>query len=180
MPDAANASESSSALSGIVRWAGGIAASVIAAVLIYHFTRPTPPPQSLDFYGVVADAASHALISNAKIVVSLGSNSVSQETDALGKYNVVLESAAPGSVMGDVTVSAGGYQEYSNTVPLQPGSNFAEITLQSVHPAPPAAAAAPGTGVAVPHVPLHVGIILRPPPPDFKKRASAAVMKLNH
>jgi hypothetical protein len=183
MPGTASTSESSSVLSGFIKWAGGIAASVIAAVLIYHFTRPPPTPiQSVDFYGVVADAASHALISNARVVVSLGTNSVSQQTDSLGKYNLVLMPASSGEVMGDIKISASGYQEYSNSVPLRPGGNFAEITLQSVHsPAAPAAvAAASGPTAGSLHIPLHVaGIVLRQPPPNFK-RPVAAVMKPNH
>jgi hypothetical protein len=184
MAEAASTSPSTSPLSGFLKWVGGIAASVITAVLIYYLTRPAPPPpppQSMEFYGVVADAVSHALIPNAMVVLALGSNSISQQTDALGKYTLVLESAGPGAVMGNVKISAAGYMPYSNTVPLQPGNNFAEITLQTVTPsaAPtaPAQPGVPGEGVAAPsRIPVHAGITLRPPPRDFVKRRSEAIL----
>lgn len=181
MPDTADTAGSSSMFSGLIKWVGGIAASVIAAVLIYHFTHPTPPPPpvpSVEIYGVVADAASHALIANAMVVLSLGSGSVSQQTDSLGKYNMVLESAGTGPVMGDVKITAAGYQPYNNSVTLQPGSNFAEITLQSEQPSPPIVGAAPGAASGSLQLPARAGITFRPPPSGFVKRQSMVVMRM--
>lgn len=181
MPDNARSSSSSSVLSGFIKWAGGIAAAVLAAVLIHYFTLPPSPPTQFAFYGMVTDAASHALISNARVVVSVGANSVSQATDPLGKYNVVLTSAGSGAVMADIKISASGYQEYDNSVALTPGTNFTDFPLQSVHaPAAPPAVAAPAPGAGPIQVAVHAApIVFRKPPPDFK-RPAAVLMKLHH
>ena len=188
MAEAASAPASESTLSGLMKWTGGIIASVITAVSIYHLTRPVPAPppeQSAAFYGVVADANSRTPISNAMVAIALGQNSVSQHTDNLGQYNVVLESTGSNAVMGNLNVSADGYKAYSNTIALQPGNNFAEITLQSTVPTPVAAsppaqqqpgAAASGAAVA-PSQSVRAAIAFQKPPPNFVRRQSEAILR---
>jgi hypothetical protein len=135
--------------SSFFKWVGGIAASVITAVLIYHFTnppQPPPPPPTVAptaVNGIVADSTSHELIRNAVVTVALGPNSAHQATDALGRYSVVLASTSADPNMGNVDVQAPGHLAYSNTVLLRPGDNYAEITIDAVPPTPPTVAAAP-------------------------------------
>lgn len=173
-------------LSGLIKGLGGIAASVIAGVSIYYLTRtPPPPPQptrAMEFYGVVADAEHHTLIPNATIVLAVGQNSVSQRTDSLGQYNVALESTVTGVVMGSMQISANGYQSYSNTVKLHPGTNFAEIALESNAHAPVAApeaphAETPAGGGAIAEKPVRAGIIFSAPPRNFNRTQSAVVLR---
>lgn len=142
--------------SSFFKWVGGIAASVITAVLIYHFTTPPQPPPPTPTVaptavnGIVADSTSHELIRNALVTVALGPNSAHQETDALGRYSVVLASTSPDPNMGNVDVQAPGHLTYSNTVLLRPGDNYAEITIDAVPPPAPAAPAGAPAPVAAP------------------------------
>jgi hypothetical protein len=178
--------------SAFLKWIGGIAASVITAVLIYHFTEPTPPPPPppsvapTAVNGIVADSATHELIRNALVTVALGPNSAHQATDALGRYSVVLASTSPDPNMGNVDVEAPGHLAYSNTVLLRPGDNYAEITIDAVPPPPAGAPAAtptpdtaptpaatpaqPNPGVAInPALIAHGRIVLKAPPPGYTK-----------
>jgi hypothetical protein len=90
--------------------------------------------------------------------------------------------------MGNLNVSANGYKSYSNTVALQPGNNFAEITLQSNAPTPvatvppgqrqPGAAASPaGATAPLPQsVPARAAITFQKPPPNFIRRKSEVIL----
>ena len=177
--------------SAFLKWIGGIAASVITAVLIYHFTQTTPPPPPpptvapTAVNGIVADSTTHELISNALVTVALGPNSVHQATDALGRYSVVLASTSPDPNMGNVDVEAPGHVSYSNTVLLRPGDNYAEITIDAVPlpapaapagapppvaaPAPAPAAQGPAAGGMNPALIAHARIVLKAPPPGYTK-----------
>jgi hypothetical protein len=176
--------------SGLLKWIGGIAASVITAVLIYYLTRPTPTPPVIEptaLNGVVADSVSHQLIPNASVTVALGQNSAHQSTDELGRYSVVLASIGPDANMGSVDIQAQGYVTYTNTVALRPGDNYAEITIDAVPPrvsvaVPPAQPASPsqhgkptGPAAAIPAHPAlvpHAQILLKAPPPGYTKAAT--------
>jgi hypothetical protein len=177
--------------SSFFKWVGGIAASVITAVLIYHFTnppQPPPPPPTVAptaVNGIVADSTSHELIRNAVVTVALGPNSAHQATDALGRYSVVLASTSPDPNMGNVDVQAPGHLAYSNTVLLRPGDNYAEITIDADPPPAPAAPAgapapvaapaaaptqpAPGPVAVNPALIAHARIVLKAPPPGYTK-----------
>jgi hypothetical protein len=182
--------------SSFFKWVGGIAASVITAVLIYHFTQPTPPPPPppsvapTAVNGIVADSTSHELIRNALVTVALGPNSAHQATDALGRYSVVLASTSPDPNMGNVDVQAPGHLAYSNTVLLRPGDNYAEITIDAVPPPPPDTAAGapvpapaaptptpaatptqptPGIGAVSPALAARARIVVKAPPPGYTK-----------
>ncbi len=177
--------------SGFLKAVGGIAGSVITAVLIYYLTRPAAPKPVIEptaLNGFVADAVSHQLVRNASVTVALGQNSAHQLTDAMGRYSVVLASTGPNANMGSVDIQAPGYVAYSNTVALRPGDNFAEIVIDAIPlasattPAPPPAVApqpAPAdtsvsTGPVAAVPPQHVAIkraqiILRQPPPNYVK-----------
>jgi hypothetical protein len=180
--------------SAFLKWIGGIAASVITAVLIYHFTQTTPPPppppsvEATAVNGIVADSVTHELIRNALVTVALGPNSAHQATDALGRYSVVLASTSPDPNMGNVDVQAPGHLAYSNTVLLRPGDNYAEITIDAVPPPAPAAPAGapapvaaptpaaaaptqqtPGPAAVNPARIARAQIVLKAPPPGYTK-----------
>jgi hypothetical protein len=179
-------SATTSTFSSLLKGVGGIAASVIAAVLIYYLTRPaptppTPPPvQTTEINGFVADAASLKLLPNAVVVVALGQNSVSQQTDELGRYNVALVNTGSALVMGEVSTKANGYKPYSNTVALKPGDNFAVITLEPDSTAPPRkespALAAP-VAPAPQSVVTHAAITFRIPPANYIRKPEAVILR---
>jgi hypothetical protein len=172
-----------SSIGAVLTWAGGIASAVITAVLIYHFTQPTPTPpvtppaqaiSPVALNGVVADATTHTLIGSATVIVTLGPNTVQQVTDPLGRYSVVLAPVGADANMGNVKVAAPGYVAYSNSVALQPGDNYAEIAIDPVPP--PAPSPTPGSPVKV--QPIQVlppaAIVLKRPPPNYVKSAETA------
>jgi hypothetical protein len=174
--------------SAFLKWIGGIAASVITAVLVYYLTRPAPPPTppvaQTEMDGYVADSVSQKLVRNASVTVRLGQNSVHQLTDQSGRYSVVLASTGSEPNMGSVDVRASGYADYSNTVPLRPGENFAEILIDEI---PPSSAAAPpreptlggSPAGARPEPPLErpavarAQIIFKAPPSNWTKATTA-------
>jgi hypothetical protein len=176
------ASESNAA--SFLKWAGGIIASVLTAVLIYYFTKPAPVPPppvviaQTGFDGFVQDAVTHNLLQGATMTLTLGQNSIVQTTDTSGKYSVVLPSPNADASMGMVSITATGYQPYSNSVELKPGDNYAVIPISAVAvPAPPSAPLAPGAGqdhspVAAqppPEKGFASKIIITRPPPNFVK-----------
>jgi hypothetical protein len=182
MPEAANPpappSPSKSIFSALGKWVAGIATAVITALLVYHFTPQ--PSQSIDFYGIVIDAASNAFIPNATVEVTLNQNSVSQQTDTQGRYNFALANPASGSAMYQVTTSAQGYRSYTNSIALQPGSNsLVEIPLQSdaAAAAPPPSGGQPQPGTGAPTaVRPHPVFTIRPALPLDARRQTQAQM----
>jgi hypothetical protein len=172
-----------SSIGAVLKWAGGIASAVITAVLIYHFTQPTPTPAvtppaasmaPVALNGVVADANTHTLIGSATVVVTLGPNTVQQVTDPLGRYSVVLAPVGADANMGNVKVSAPGYVEYANSVALQPGDNYAEIAIDAVPPAAPTPTPGKPSQVQPIHVSPKAAIVVKKPPPAYKKAAVTA------
>jgi hypothetical protein len=186
-------------LAAFLKWAGGIVSAVLIAVLTFWLTRtPTPPapapvaatvpPVALN--GVVANSETHELIGSANVTVVLGTNTVQQLTDPLGRYSVVLAPVGPAANMGSVKIAAPGYQEYENTVALQPGDNYAEIAIDPVPVVtavvPPEAvggAAKTSTGKAAPAaqpakeetIPVkQAAIVLKKPPENYVKKAVTA------
>jgi len=164
MPD--DNSKSWTLLKGI----GGVASTVIAAVLIYYFTRPTPvtpPPPTLSVEGLVTNETTHDPVANASVTVSIGSNSVQQNTDTEGRYSVVLNGTTTAN-MGTIAIQAAGYDPYSNTVALTTGENFTEIPID---PIPQPAPGQPATIVTT-HKPKP--IILKLPPSNYTKKKDIA------
>jgi len=188
-----------SPMGAFLKWAGGIVSAVLIAVLTFWLTRTPTPPQPtptvppVGLNGVVANSDTHVLIGSATVAVTLGSNTVQQTTDPLGRYSVVLAPVGPDANMGTVKISAPGYMEYSNSVALQPGDNYAEIAIDPVSspvadvppPAPAPSQAAPGQSAAKPQggqmavkakpsapetIPvLKAAIVLKKPPPNYVK-----------
>jgi hypothetical protein len=196
-------SNSGSGLGAFLKWAGGIVSAVLIAVLTFWLTRtpapaptpPTVPPVGLN--GVVANSDTHVLIGSATVAVTLGPNTVQQTTDPLGRYSVVLAPVGQTANMGTVKIAAPGYLEYTNSVALQPGDNYAEIAIDpapspvvAAVPAPTPTVAAPQAGAPQATAPtamktmaarrvesipvLKAGIVLKKPPANYVKSSVTA------
>jgi hypothetical protein len=173
----------------VLTWAGGIAATVIAGVLLFYFTgqksQQQPPQQPAQFVqvgppqvgldGFVLDVVSQKPIADAIVTADVGSALGSQHTDAQGRYAFFMDSTTPPAQSINIDVLAGGYVHYTNTVPIaSTGITFAGVQLQP--DAAPAAAPQPGQPVA------PVKILPRPPlilhiPKNYYRRADSAALK---
>ncbi|MGA8938224.1 MAG: hypothetical protein WB439_03585 [Acidobacteriaceae bacterium] len=167
-------------------WVGGIAATVIAGVLIYHFTaaKPTPPPTpatQIGLNGFVEDSVTQKPIVDAIVTANLGAKLASQPTDSEGRYAFIMDSTTPPAQSINVDVLSGGYEHYAATVPLTGGDTFAGLQLQPIQTAP---ALLPGQ-IAVPHPGIDAAPLKVPPkqalilhaPKNYNKRAEIAALK---
>jgi hypothetical protein len=172
--------DTQSNVKAVVTWAGGIAATVIASVLIYHFNQPTPtppppPPTQVGLGGFVLDLATQKPVVDAMVTADLGNKFGSQPTDSEGRYLFFIDSTTPPAQSINIDVLAGGYVHYTNTVPIaSTGITFAGIQLQS--DAAPVAAPQPGQPVA----PIH--LLPKPPlilhiPKNYAMRVDPAALK---
>jgi len=154
----------------LLKGIGGVAGTVIAAVIIYFITRPTPPPPTtptVSFEGLVSNETTHDPVANASVTVTIGPNSVQQNTDMEGRYSVVLNGSSTAN-MGAIAIQAAGYDPYSNTVALTTGENFTEIPIDPIPPAAPGQPAA----IVTTHKPKP--IILKAPPATYTRKKDVA------
>jgi len=152
----------SSALSSFVKWAGGIAASVITAVLIFWLTRPphppqpTPKPASLVVAGRVFDLSSNKLLPGVNVTLSAGSYSGHQSTDSEGRYGFSVDGVDPSSI-ATLTIVASGYAPdpyIAEQTLVQMSDSDGDEPLNSATP-PAAPTAGPG---AAPQAPTNLRI----------------------
>jgi hypothetical protein len=172
--------DSSTKSGAFLTWAGGIAATVIASVAIYYFTRPipTPPPPpttQVGLGGFVVDVVTQKPIFDAIVTADVGNKLGSQHTDNEGRYAFSVDSTTPPAQSINIDVLAGGYAHYTNTVPIaSTGITFAGIPLQP--DAAPVAAPQPGQPVApvktLPRPPLILHI-----PKNYAMRVDSAALK---
>jgi hypothetical protein len=167
--------------SPFLKWTGGIALIVAASVLIFHFTRPTPPKgiAPTEFDGFVADAASRQLLRDASVTVSLGDYTAQTKTDTFGRYSLVFPSPNSDASTATVSVKTSGYLPAENQVSLHPGSNYAEITLSTrLYPSLAEVSPPPGGGPGLKPVAASTNsaaaagkaeIVLKRLPSDFMK-----------
>jgi hypothetical protein len=199
---AGNESEVKSSLGAVLTWAGGIAGSVIAAVLIYHFTqapKPVPPPTYPQFglTGLVTDGSSRQPIANAIVTASFENNIKSYTTDGSGAYAFTMDGAKNGPDVVTVDVVANGYNFFrASNLEIDPGDNYAGFPLISNAPVavaptpapaatgntaaaqPPAAGPTGTTGVAV-HPAFNPGlVVMRVPPKNFVRPGISTYMAL--
>lgn len=147
-------------------WAAGILATVISAVLVYHFTQSTPQPSpvpQVQIQGNVLDASSNRLLEGARVEVVVNKSSVEQSTTADGSYGFTITGVDP-QTMGQVTVTQAGYKPGGATAPLQDLGfrNYALEPLAASQPAP----ALPGGLAAKPQFPAGSHPYVKRP--DFK------------
>jgi|KBSMisStandDraft_5_1062788.scaffolds.fasta_scaffold15860_2 hypothetical protein len=176
--------------SSVLKWVGGIAAFVVAAVLLFFFTKPGPDKNAIaptEFNGFVTDGTSRQLIRNASITVTLGQNSAHQQTDTFGRYSIEFASPSAEASIASLEIQAMGYGEYKNTLALRPGSNYAEIVLDALPASqraesnpPPALADSVAGMTSDTQAPAlrqatfgKAHIYLRAMPPDFMKAQTA-------
>lgn len=163
----------------LLSWIGGIAATVIAGVLVYHFTtpptpKPTLPPTQVGLNGFVEDDVTQKPVVDAIVTADLGAQLASQPTDSEGRYAFIINSTTPPSRSINVDVLAGGYEHYTATVALTGGDTFAGIQLQPI-PAPvvplhPGQLGAPVQAAPKPTLILRV-------PRNYNMRADSAALK---
>jgi hypothetical protein len=159
--------DSQTKFGALLTWAGGIIATIIAGVVIFYVTRPTPPNQ-VGLNGFVEDNVTQQPVPDAIVTANLGNKLASQPTDSEGRYAFIMDSTTPPTQSIHIDVLAGGYEHYSATVPLTSGDTFAGLQLQPV----PASTAANGiangmgngmvNGAHIPHAPSKL-----PPKPEF-------------
>jgi hypothetical protein len=168
-------------LGAVLTWAGGIAATVIASVAIYYFTRPAPPPPTtqVGINGFVEDDVTQKPVANALVTANLGAKLASQPTDSEGRYAFIMDSTVPPAQSINVDVLAGGYQHYTATISLTGADTFAGVPLQPVSaPVPPPAVGQPAPGQLAapvqlppkPHLILHI-------PKNYAMRLDKAALK---
>jgi hypothetical protein len=182
--------DNTSKTGALLTWAGGIAATVIASVMIYHFTNPPViPTVQVGIDGFVADAISQKPITNAIVNANLGSTFASQPTDNEGRYSFIINTTTPapgGSI--NVDVLAGGYAHYTAAVPIAAaGDTFAELsivpTAAQIPVAAPPAQPAPGNPAAVgaplqtQPQPVPVPRLIFRAPRNYMKRIDTAALK---
>lgn len=107
-------------------WLGGIAATVIAGVLIYHFTTPTPPPPEIAFEGMVIDGEQNAPVQNAMVSFEINDSANSAAyhdlTDEHGSYGIKLAGLSKSSNVV-LRVHKKGYREHSKQFPALADDN---------------------------------------------------------
>ena len=163
----------------LLSWIGGIAATVIAGVLVYHFTTPpaptpAPPSTQVGLNGFVEDDVTKKPVVDAIVTADLGTTLASQPTDSEGRYAFIMDSTTPPAQSINVDVLAGGYEHYTATIPLTGGDTFAGIQLQPV--AAPVAPTQPGQPVAPIRIPPRPTLILRIPK-NYNIRTDTTALK---
>ena len=152
-----NESNVKSSLGAVLTLAAGIAGSVIAAVLIWHFTQ-TPKPvvyPQFGLTGLVTDSVSRQPIANAIVTADFENNIKSYTTDGSGAYAFTMDGAKDGPDVVTVDVVADGYNFFrASDLSVDPGDNYAGFPLTSNAPvaaaAPTGAPAATGGTAVVP------------------------------
>lgn len=169
--------DNQSNLGAVLTWAGGIAATVIAGVLVYHFTQPPAPPPTtqVGINGFVEDDVTQKPVANAIVTANLGAKLASQPTDSEGRYAFIMDSTVPPAQSINVDVLAGGYQHYTATIALTGADTFAGVPLQPVS-APAAAAPSPGQPAAPVQLPPKPHLILHSPK-NYAMRLDKAALK---
>jgi hypothetical protein len=95
LPEIHTMADDSNKSGAVLIWLGGIAATVIAGVLLYHFTQPPPPVTQVGLNGFVQEVASQKPVVNAIVTVDLGPKLASQPTDSQGRYAFIMDSTTP-------------------------------------------------------------------------------------
>jgi hypothetical protein len=133
----------------IIQWAGGILATVISSVVIYHFTRPPDPPTlPISIEGRVIDVSSSTLISDANVTLRADKFRGTQRTDKFGRYCFEIE-GLPGTTAATFEIEAPGYKAYAVNATLTRLSDAEDNELLPM-PSKPAGA---------PNPPGHLGAV---------------------
>ena len=178
-------------------WLGGIAASVITAVLIYHFTGtppPPPPPPETAFEGMVIDGEQDVPVQNALVSFEISDGASNADyhdiSDEHGSYGIKLAGLSKSTTV-ILRVNKKGYQEHSKQFPAIADNNRYDPVLTPAPgpvpkpPVPPAVAPGPQPIIAPPPKPIATPPVIpgphaivppppRPPPPATKLATTPA------
>jgi hypothetical protein len=156
----------------------GFAVVVTVGLFVVHVVRSSrrePAIAPTEFDGFVADSVSHQLLRNAEIRVRLGPYSAEQTTDTFGRYSIAFASPRAEASAATVEIRAVGYGDYRNTIPLSPGSNYAEIMLNpGSRSAGSSDDADASLGLSAPVV-AKAQVFVKRLPPDFMKAKTVYV-----
>jgi hypothetical protein len=154
----------SSPISKFLRWAGGIVGTVIASVLIYHFTTPKPAPlpaPPITFEGMVINGAVNAPLQGAMVsfeITDAPGGPYHDFSDEHGSYRIDFAGLKTTS-SAVLRAQANGFQP-SQQVSLASiaTNNRADFVL---HPVPPSDIPGPGPSptpqpTMAPHPPIYV------------------------
>jgi hypothetical protein len=133
-------------------WVGGIAATVIAGVLVYRFTTPPPPPPpepEIAFEGMVIDGERNVPVKSALVSFQVDGASEADAyhdlTDEHGSYGIKL-SGLNKTTSVVLRVHANGYHDESKQFPSLTDDNRYDpimTTLPTPPPPPPPHGATP-------------------------------------
>jgi hypothetical protein len=138
-----------SSTKAVITWAGGILATVISSVLIYHFTHePTPPPPPISIEGRVIDVATSTLIADANVTLRAGEFRGAQRTDKFGRYCFEVD-GLPGTTAATFDIEAPGFKAYGINATLARLSDAEDNELLPLTPKPTGTATPPGNLGAV-------------------------------
>jgi hypothetical protein len=121
-------------MKNFLAWLGGIAASVIAGVLVYYYTVPTP---GIQFEGMVIDAKQEIPVRNAEVSFQIEGTGASELfhdfTDDNGSYGINLAGLSKSSTVL-LRFHAKGYRDESKVFHPLSDDNRHDATLSPVAP----------------------------------------------
>lgn len=142
-----------------VSWLGGIAAAVIAGVLVYRLTVPPPPPPpapEILFDGMVIDDERNIPVKDALVSLQVegvgASDAYHDLTDGNGSYAIKLAGLSKTSPV-ELRVHANGYIDQTKKFEALIDDNRYDPLLKGVPPPPPPHGGAP---TPTPLVPVSV------------------------
>jgi len=138
-----------SSTNAVLKWAGGILATVISSVLIFYFTRPPAPPTlPISIEGRVIDVATSTLIADANVTLRAGKFRGAQRTDKFGRYCFEVD-GLPATTAANFEIEAPGYKAYGVNATLSRLSDAEDNELLPLAPKPAGPANPPGNMGAV-------------------------------
>jgi hypothetical protein len=138
-----------SSTTAVLKWVGGILATVISSVLIFYFTRPPDPPTlPISIEGRVIDVATSTLVADAHVTLRTRKFTGTQRTDKFGRYCFEVD-GLPGSTAATFEIEALGYKAYGVNATLSRLSDAEDSELLPLAPKPAAPPSPPGNLGAV-------------------------------
>lgn len=146
-------------MKSFMTWVGGIVATVIGGLLIYYFTRPTPPPPEFAFEGMVIDGERSVPIKDALVSFEVEgakpADAYHDLTDDNGSYGIKLSGLSESSKV-TLRVHASGYRDESKHFTALINDNRYDPILKAMPtPTPPPGPHA--TPAPTPPAPLNLG-----------------------
>ncbi len=159
-----------------VSWLGGIAATVIAGVLVYKLTVPPPPPPEIAFEGMVIDGERNIPVKDALVSVQVdgagAADAYHDLTDANGSYGMKLSGLSQTSRVL-LRVHANGYHDESKQYASLTDDNRYDPIMTAL-PTPPPPPPPHGTSpTPTPSLPVRMLA-----PPQYIKKVSMQTFRI--